>query len=145
MGTVFQKYFKVEEELRRLICETLPNKFFAFFPILDVVFVLCCFVLFCYCFKLICILTSQKNVANSLHVVAVVVVQLALQHCCKRVEQPRCCAFYHPEAEVKKKTLKPHCCKTRSNVGGKTLNIAIQLVLHAALLQTKLHVFSCPF
>ena len=141
MGTVFQKYFKVEEEFRRLICETLPNNFFAFFSHFGCGF---CFVLFCYCFKLICILTSQKNVANSLHVVAVVVVQLALQHCCKRVEQQRCCAFYHPEAEVKK-NLKPRCCKTRSNVGGKTLNIAIQLVLHAALLQTKLHVFSCPF
>ena len=34
---------------------------------------------------------------------------------------------------------------TGLNMGGKMRNITIQLVLHAAMLQNKLHVFCCPF
>ena len=34
---------------------------------------------------------------------------------------------------------------TGLNMGGKMRNVTIQLVLHAAMLQNKLHVFCCPF
>ena len=34
---------------------------------------------------------------------------------------------------------------TGLNMGGKMRNITIQLVLHAAMLQNKLHVVCCPF
>ena len=34
---------------------------------------------------------------------------------------------------------------TGLNVGGKTRNITIQLVLQQSMLQDKLHVFCCPF
>ena len=37
------------------------------------------------------------------------------------------------------------CCKTGSNIGGKTRNITIQLGLKQCCAQNKLHVFCCPF
>ena len=51
--------------------------------------------------------------------------QLFLQHCCNGVEK-RCCVFYPAHVQT---CQQPDLVQARFEVGGKTRNIAIQLVL----------------